>query len=409
MSNRFRPWKIPTKRVSWASMDSRLDKAPPADPGAATLTVVPVEPGDRRGIREFIELPFHLYRGTPQWVPPLRSELRGILERRHPFFRHSEARPLLALRGGAAVGRLTVFENRSFNRTQNRRSARFYHFECRRDPEAATALFEAAAAWARERRLTELVGPYGFSTMDGGGILVEGFSERASMTMMHYHHPYYRGLLESWGFEKERDFYSALLQRDAFMLPDKIRRVAEISLARGRFTVPSFRRKRELLALAGRVGEVYNRSFVTHEDFSPLSEEEIRGLARALLRVTRPSLVKLLLYQGELAGFLLAFPDLSGALQRARGSLGPWNLMDLATEWRRTDRLLVNGAGILPEYQKLGGNALLYYELYRTVMQSGYQSAEMVQIADATTLMLSDMQTLGGRIYKVHRIYRRSL
>jgi hypothetical protein len=390
-------------------MDSKADETSAASPGAASLTIAPVQPGDRRRIREFVELPFRLYRETAQWVPLLRSELRSILERRHPFFRHSEAQPFLALRGTEVVGRLTAFENRSYNRTRSRTSARFYHFECRNDSEAAAALFDAAARWARGRGLTELVGPYGLSTMDGGGILIEGFSERASMTMMHYHPPYYRKLLEAWGFEKERDFYSALLERETFVLPDKIRRVAEIALARGRFTVPSFRRKRELLALAGRIGEVYNRAFVSHEDFSPLSEEEIRGLARSLLRVTRPSMIKLLLYQGELAGFLLSFPDLSGALQRARGVLWPWNLVDLAGEWRRTDRLLVNGAGILPEYQKLGGNALLYYELFRTVMQSGYQRAEMVQIADTTTLMLSDMQTLGGRVYKVHRIYRRSL
>ena len=69
----------------------------------------------------------------------------------------------------------------------------------------------------------------------------------------------------------------------------------------------------------------------------------------------------------------------------------------------------MNGAAILPEYQKLGGNGLLYYELIRTIMDSGYKRAEMVQIADTTSLMLADMQTLGGRVYKVHRIYKRGI
>ncbi|MBN1835016.1 MAG: hypothetical protein JW820_04140, partial [Spirochaetales bacterium] len=257
--------------------------------------------------------------------------------------------------------------------------------------------------------LRELAGPYGFSTMDGGGLLVEGFEHRASMTMMHYHQPYYRALLEGWGLEKEKDFYTAVVEREGFRLPEKIRRVAELALKRGRFTVPRFRSRREVLSRAVGIGEVYNRAFLSHDDFTPLSRQEIRELARGLMRVTTPSLVKLLLYEGQLAGFLLAFPDLSGALQRARGALAPWNLVDLATERRRTEMLIVNGAGILPEYQKLGGNALLYYELYNTVMQSGYRWAEMVQIAETTTLMLSDMKTLGGRIYKVHRVFRRCL
>jgi len=108
-------------------------------------------------------------------------------------------------------------------------------------------------------------------------------------------------------------------------------------------------------------------------------------------------------------GFLFAFPDLSGALQRARGRLTPISLVDLLTEAGRTDTLIVNGAGILPEYQQLGGNGLLYYELIRTIEDSGYRRGEMVQIADTTSLMLADMQTLGGRVYKTHRIYRRML
>ena len=111
----------------------------------------------------------------------------------------------------------------------------------------------------------------------------------------------------------------------------------------------------------------------------------------------------------RVVGFLFACPDLSAALQRARGRLNPVRLVDLLTEAGRTDTLIVNGAAILPEYQKLGGNGLMYYELIRTILDSGYRRAEMVQIADTTSLMLADMQTLGGRVYKTHRIYRRDL
>ena len=125
--------------------------------------------------------------------------------------------------------------------------------------------------------------------------------------------------------------------------------------------------------------------------------------------VSKPSLIKILYYDDQVVGFLFAFPDLSAALQRAGGRLDPIRIIDLLAEARRTDTLIVNGAAILPEYQKLGGNGLMYYELIRTILDSGYQRAEMVQIADTTNLMLADMQTLGGRVYKTHRIYRREL
>ena len=48
----------------------------------------------------------------------------------------------------------------------------------------------------------------------------------------------------------------------------------------------------------------------------------------------------------------------------------------------------------------------LISHLIHLLEQSG---AEMVQIADTTSLMLADMQTLGGRVYKIHRIYGREL
>jgi hypothetical protein len=89
--------------------------------------------------------------------------------------------------------------------------------------------------------------------------------------------------------------------------------------------------------------------------------------------------------------------------------LSPWNLLDLAAEYRRTDSLIINGAGILPQYQRLGGNALLYHTLERTANTGRFRYAEMTQIADTTYLMLADMQTLGGEVYKTHRLYKRDL
>ena len=122
-----------------------------------------------------------------------------------------------------------------------------------------------------------------------------------------------------------------------------------------------------------------------------------------------PSLIKLLLSQGEIAGFLFGFPDLSAALQRSHGRITPWGIVDLLLEYRRTRWLIVNGAGILPRYQRLGGNALLYSMLEKIATQKRFLHVDAVQIAESTELMLADVSTLGGRVYKVHRLYQREL
>ncbi len=370
-----------------------------------------VENGRTGRAKEFIELPFKLYENNGYWVPPFKAEVAEILERRHPFFEHSEGDFFIARRNGKTIGRIAVFNNNQYNNYRSTREAHFYFFDCYEDEEAARALFDRIKEWSKKRGLNRVVGPRGFSAMNGGGILIDGFQYRAAMTMMNYNFPYYKNLVESNGFSKLKDFYSALLDNKKYHVPEKIRRVVEISKKRGTFRVPRFRKKSELKKIAQDIGRVYNEAFTSHDDFCPLTTKEIKLLTNNLLLVSKPELMKILYYRDEIAGFLFAFPDLSAALQRAKGKLNLFSMIDIMRESRKTEWLIINGAGILPKYQKLGGNALLYYELEKTVKSSGlrYLYSDLTQIAESTTLMLKDLETLGSRIYKTHRVYQCSL
>lgn len=195
-----------------------------------------------------------------------------------------------------------------------------------------------------------------------------------------------------------------------FDLPDRVRRVAEIALKRGSFEVPELRSKRDLVRRAQAIGKVYNDSFSSHGDeYYPLSEAEIRQITSDLVTVADPHLIKVLVSKGEIAGFLFGFPDLSAALQRSRGRITPWSILDILLEYRRTRWLIVNGAGILPQYQRLGGNALLYYMLEKIASRKRFLYVDAVQVAETTELMLADITTLGGKVYKTHRLYQRDL
>jgi GNAT superfamily N-acetyltransferase len=363
----------------------------------------------------FIELPFRLYRRTPQWVPWFRSDVRAILDRRHPFFEHSAGAFFLARRAGQAVGRIAVLENTRYNGRYATRYAFFHLLEMEEDAGTAAALLEASAQWARSRGLTALVGPSGLGATTGSGVLVEGFEHRAAMTMMGYNFPYYARLLEQLGFQPHQNLYSARLDAASFRLPERVRIVAEKVLARGRLRVLEFRRKRELLRLAPQIGQVYNTAIgADHPETYPYTEHELQRVTRELIFVADPALIKVLAYGEQVAGFVFAFPDLSAALQRARGRLAPWALLDILAEYRRTSGLIVNGMGILPEFQRLGGNALLYYALERAVRgrrpsSPPFRHVDLTQVAETTSLMLSDLKTLGGQVYKTHRVYRREL
>ncbi|RME88827.1 MAG: hypothetical protein D6770_06060, partial [Anaerolineae bacterium] len=303
------------------------------------------------------------------------------------------------------------FENRPYNRYHGTKQAHFYFFECEEDQEAANALFERAFEWARARGLDAIVGPKGLSAFDGYGLQIEGFEHRQMMTMMNYNYEYYPRLVEALGFEKEVDFVSCYLPYTSFAIPERVVRIAERVMKRGSLSVKRFRNKRELIQWAPKIGAAYNKAFVNNWEYYPLSENEIKFIVDNIMLVADHRLIKIILYkEQEVVGFLFGFPDVSAALQRARGRLLPFGVFDLLLEMKRTDWLSANGMGILPEHQGRGGNALLYYEMAKTIEEFGrFKHIEMTQVAETAVQMRADLKNLNGQEYKNHRVYRRAL
>ncbi|MBL8050047.1 MAG: hypothetical protein JNM46_02405 [Anaerolineales bacterium] len=121
-------------------------------------------------------------------------------------------------------------------------------------------------------------------------------------------------------------------------------------------------------------------------------------------------MIKIILYGEDVVGFLFAFHDVSAALQRAKGKLFPFGLLDILLELRRTNTVSVNGMGILPEHQGHGGNALLYYAMGTTLLQfKQFTNVEMTQVAETTEQMRADLKNLNGVEYKNNRVYRKEI
>ena len=375
------------------------------------LTIEKVDTGNKSQVKRFVEFYYDLYEDCPQWVPPLFIDAYLPLNRKkHPFFGHSEADFFVAVRDGLMVGRICAANNKPFNDYHKTGKAHFYAFDSIDDLEIARALFEAVAVWARQRGLDTLIGPKGLSPFDGYGIQIEGFTERQMMSMMNYNYDYYPKLMESLGFEKEVDFVSCYLPADSFRVPERVERIATRVKQRGTLRVKKFRSKRELIKWAPRIGEAYNKAFVHNWEYYPFSPGDIKYAVDNIFLVADPNLIKVILHGEEIVGFLFAFPDVSAALQRAKGRLFPFGLFDILLEMKRTKTLSGNGAGILPEYQGSGGNALLYSEMGKTVFASDrFKHVEMTQVAETTRQMRADLKNLNGIEYKNHRVYRKSL
>lgn len=371
------------------------------------VNILHIDPARRDLSRRFLGLPFRLYAHTPQWVPPMAFDAARMLDsRRNPFYQHSAAAFFLAEEGGRDVGRLAVLDNAHYNSYNATRTAFFYLFECEANPQAAHALFAAAGEWAKARGLTEIIGPKGFTALDGMGLLVRGFEHRPALGIP-YNPPYYADLIAEAGFAPDGDTLSGRVDRN-FQLSDKIHRAAQLVQKRIGLRVERFTSRAELRAFVPRLAGLYNAALEGTSGNTPLTPDEARSMAQQIIWFADPRLIKLIFKGDELAGFLFAYPDISAAIQRTGGRLWPLGWADLLTELRRTKCLNVNGMGVLPRFRGLGATALLFCELYDSVRAGGFEYADVVQIGAENVRMLNEIRGLEIDFNKTHRMFRRA-
>lgn len=363
---------------------------------------------DKRVVHEFLRLPFRLYSDIPQWVPPFSYEVKRCLyPEKHPFYKYGEAGFFVAEEAGRLIGRVAVLENRNFNTFNHQNSAFFYLFECENNYQASSGLFEAAFEWARQRNLNQIHGPRGFTVFDGLGVLVKGFEHRPAFGLP-YNPPYYPRLIENSGFHPKEDIVSGYLD-ESMKFPDQILQAAELVKKRRGLEVKPFKNRREIRQLIPYLKDLYNSAFTTADGNIPLTDEDVDLLATQMLWFADPSLIKIVMKDNSPVGFLMAYPDISAGMQKAHGNLFPFGWLILLLELRRTKWININGAGMLPGFRGLGGTALLFSEMYKSVSLSRYRFADLVQIGTENENMQREMRNFGINFYKTHRIYERSI
>jgi hypothetical protein len=373
------------------------------------MNICQIDLANRKQVRDFLGLPSRIYRDIPQWVPPLEGDERARLDpKRYPFYKHSAAALFLAYRDGIPVGRLAVLDNRLYNDYNHEKTAFFYLFECESDPVSASGLFESAFGWALARGLNKILGPKGFTALDGLGLLVKGFERRPALGLP-YNPPFYPGLIEAQGFEKANEIISGYLGAD-IQFPERIHDLAASIRERRGLRIARFRTRRKLRAALSHLKALYNGVLEGTSGGTPITDEEIKILADQMLWFADPNLIKIVMKEERPVGFLLAYPDISAALQKTKGRLFPFGWVTILRELRKTDWININGAGMIEEYRGLGGTAILYSEMFKSVVENKrYHHAEVVQIGLENDNMRREMENFGVDFYKIHRMYQKNL
>jgi len=240
------------------------------------------------------------------------------------------------------------------------------------------------------------------------GLLVKGFEHRPALGIS-YNPDYYASLLEEAGFTGTGDVVSGYLSPD-FVLPDKVLKIAELVQQRRGLRIARYEKRSDLKQLIGPMKELYNSALTGTTDNFPITDEEAQLMGNQLLMFADPRLIKIVMKDDEIVGFLFGYPDPSAAIQRCKGRLFPIGWLDILIELKRTKWINLNGAGLIEKYRGSGGTALLFAEMYKSVRASDhYQHIDVVQIGAENDKMQREIASMGIDFYKVHRMYRKTL
>ena len=191
--------------------------------------------------------------------------------------------------------------------------------ECQNDPEAAAELFKAVENWAREKGMAFLRGPLSPSMNYECGILIEGF-EQAPTLMMTYNPPYYIDLIESNGFEKEKDLITIRFEeRD--QPSQRLERLVRRIRRNNKITIRPLN-MRNLAEEMKLVNEIFRECWAGNWGFVPMTDEELRESVRDLPGIADPDLIFFPCYENEPVGVAMMLPDANPLLKRRTGKLG---------------------------------------------------------------------------------------
>lgn len=371
-----------------------------------SLEVLPVI--SAKDLRAFIRLPWEIYRGNPNWVPPLISEQKTLFNRRKfPFFEHSEAEFYLARREGKVVGRIAAIKNNNHLHVYNDGVGFFGFFECIDDQEVANALFKRAEEWLAARGLRKIRGPENYSQNEDCGLLIDAF-DRPPVVMMTYNPPYYQKLIETYGFTKAIDLYAYAIEY-ADSIPDRLSQAAQNIYQQADFTIRNVNMKK-LDDEVGRLKVVYNAAWSENWGAVPFTEREMEHLKKSLKQIVIPDLCFIAEKNDEPIGLSITLPDINEVLIKLNGRLFPFGIFKFMCEFKKIKGVRVILMGVLKEHRHKGIDILFYYETFKNGLKHGFNHGEMSWILENNLPMRRALEKIyGTKIYKTYRLYEKEI
>lgn len=366
------------------------------------MHVRPVQ--SKADLRSFVELPYRLYRDDPVWVPPLRGDQFGQFDaRRNPMLEHCKYALFLLCDGKEVLGRISAFVDHLAIQSWGTLTGLFGSYECVDDDAGSRLLLEAAQTWLRERGMRAMRGPWSFASQEWG-LVLEGF-EPPPVLMAPYNPPYYNRQLVAAGLQKAKDllvYYADVAE--GYRFPERYLTVTGRVQQRCGVTVRPVDLHNLELEIATIV-RVANRAIARNWGYYPVTDAEVRAIARDLKPIIDPSVV--LIAQGpdgQAVGFSIAFPDVNVLLRGLDGRLLPFGWFRLLTGLRSVRQYRLWALGVVPEYQGKAVDALLYRRTYEALAPRRAR-VEINYVLEDNVPMNNALRNLEVKPLRRYRVY----
>jgi hypothetical protein len=371
----------------------------------------------------FFDFPWHLYKDSPFWVPPLKSDRRHTLDREHDAsWQYMEGDYFVAWQGERPVGTIAAFVNHRHNQTWNENIAWFGAFDFVDDPAVAAALLQTAEAWGREHGYTALRGPATFTLHSEVGVLISPY-DQTPLILMPYNYDYYPEHIEAAGYHVEKKLGTWTIDPRTFAQTphvaariEKSKRLAERTMARGKVTwrkgnPKNMREDFEVMY------QIYNSGWADNWGFVPLTEQELRGLIDSLANIYNPNLAFYVFVEDEPAAFVVGVEDMNQAFHYAYPKPGEpefFTLLKVLWHWKirpKVNRVRFPLAGVSGKHQSTAVIAVGMWAFFETLVLHNpkwhlYDGGWVLEDNNDMNTMLRNLTVDEGRVY---HIYQKSL
>ena len=347
-------------------------------------------------LNKFIAFPNKLYKGNKYRVPQLDIyEKKSLDRKKNPAFDFCVAKYWLAYKNNKIAGRIAGIINHKSNEIWNEKHMRFGWIDFIDDLEVSGALIKTVENWARQKGMTAVHGPLGFSDMDLEGMLIEGFNEIGTQATI-YNYPYYPVHLEELGYKKDADWVQFEIKVPD-KVPDKLKRISSFVLQKYDLKILNAKKSKDLLPYTKSMFYTLNEAFKPLYGFVPLTDKQIEQYTKDYFSAIDVKFVCFVLDKNnEVAGFGISIYSLSEALQKAKGKLFPFGFIHILKALRKNNKVDMLLQAVKPEYQNKGVAAIFYSEMMHTYIDNGVEiaiSSHALEDNKSAFLMFNDYET----------------